>query len=209
MVGAQISAGGTAPIERLVRSSGPQGNAIKGGALLAVAVLSGLVWWLIRHDDAGEQEAAAAPPATAGEFAFQPTARPVTGADCAGNSYGQIKTWFAEHPCTSLSRSLHITESGGTRALVSVSVVTMPAPETAQQLKTITDTDDTGNVTDLVKAGSANIPGAPKVAEGEYTSKVTGSTVTIVEANLFDGKKDDVLLKRITADAVRLGEQQG
>jgi len=179
--------------------------------LLAVAVVSGLVWWLIRHDTTGADQAAGTgqTAATTGEFQFSVVSPPVAASDCAANSYGDIQGWFRAHPCQSLSRALFITEAAGKRALVSVARVTMPAPEVAQQFKAITDTDNTGNVNDLVRDGTANIPGAPMVAKGEYESKVNGTSVTIVETNFFGGHEDARLLPRIAHDALRLGEQLG
>ncbi|RZQ59882.1 hypothetical protein EWH70_32070 [Amycolatopsis suaedae] len=180
--------------------------ALRALGLVAVAVVAGLVWWLIRHDPGTDTEKTAQQ--TTGEFRFDAAHQPVSATDCAGNSYGKIKEWFAEHPCRKVVRGLYVTTPGqNVRALVSVVVVTMDSPETAQQLKAITDTDDTGNVNDLVKDGTAKLPGAPRVATGEYTSKAAGADVTIVEAQFFDEHKDNALLMRVAADALRLADQ--
>lgn len=199
-------------MQRVGSSPGGPSTLFKGVGLVAVAIVSGLVWWLIRHDDvAAANEAAtqeqSAPPA--GEFQFSAVSEPVSVSDCVANSYGKIKDWFAEHPCTKLDRTLHVTDVEGKRALVSVALVTMPDQAQATQLKAITDTDNTGNVNDLVRDGSVQIPGAPNVAQGEYQSKADGATVTIVEANFFDGHEDAALLPRIANDAVRLGGSPG
>ncbi len=184
----------------------PRLTPITAAALVAIALVSGLLWWVIRHDSGGsEPEAVAQDPLTSGQFRYEVVAGPENTTDCAANSYGKVEDWFAEHSCDGLSRALYVTETGGQRALVSVVQVTMSTPELAQQLKVITDTDNTGNVNDLVRDGTANIPGAPEVAGGEYDSKVDGGEVTIVEARLFDDSSDRALLSRITEDALRLG----
>jgi hypothetical protein len=186
-------------------SGGPSRTALKAAGLVAIAVVSGLVWWLIRH---GGGEAAAGQTPSEGEFTFATAEGPVVASDCAGHSYGSTRKWFAEHPCQHLSRALYVTETVGSRALVSVSLVTMPTAQEAHQLQTITQTDNTGNVEDLVKDGTAKIPGAPKVASGDYQSRVNGNEVTIVEAEFFGGHKDDALLQRISVDALRLSDRQ-
>ncbi|OZM74641.1 hypothetical protein CFN78_04425 [Amycolatopsis antarctica] len=179
----------------------------KGAGLLAVAVVSGLVWWLVRHEPAGPEPAAGPDQGTTAAFQYSSVADPVRSTDCVAGSYGEIQDWFRDHPCQSLSRGLYVTEVEGKRALVSVALVTMPDARLAQQFKAITDTDNTGNVADLVRDGSAKIPGAPRVATGEYQSRVSEATVTIVETNFFDGVQDAALLPRIAADALLLGDQ--
>ncbi|SFB55867.1 hypothetical protein SAMN05216266_11966 [Amycolatopsis marina] len=173
---------------------------------MVIALVSGLLWWVIRHDSGGaEPQAVAQDPLTSGQFQYEVVAGPKNATDCAANSYGKVEDWFTEHPCDALSRALYVSETAGQRVLVSVVQVTMSTPELAQQLKVITDTDNTGNVNDLVRDGTAKIPGAPKVAGGEYNSSVEGGEVTIVEARLFDDSDDKELLSRVTEDALRLG----
>lgn len=207
MVGAQFSPGrgDTAPMPRVPaepaaarRTGGPL---LKGLALLAVAVVAGLVWWLVRHDSGGTPPVAQAP---AREFQFVMTDGPVAATDCAANAYADVKKWFGQHPCQRLSRALYTTGAGSSRALVSVAVVAMPSPEEAQQLKKLVDTDGTGNVNDLVRDGTAKIQGAPKLADGDYLSRATGSSVTIVLSAFFDGRTDDATLRRISREALDL-----
>ncbi|WP_142003334.1 hypothetical protein [Amycolatopsis cihanbeyliensis] len=202
--------GHTAPLPR-VRPEPPstrrRDTLIKGGGLLAVAVVSSLTWWLIRGSGAEQpqpQGTLVESPLTSGEFRYAVVSGPVTSEDCVADSYGDVRDWFDQHQCEQLSRSLYITESEGARALVSVSRVTMPDPRQTRQLKSITDTSGTGNVSDLVRDGTADIPGAPKVASGEYASTVAERDLTIVEANFFEGHTDKALLQRISTDALRL-----
>ncbi|WP_158892395.1 hypothetical protein [Amycolatopsis anabasis] len=178
---------------------------LKAAGLVVVAVVSGLVWWLIRHDDAAD--GGAGPDPRAQQLQFTTAEGPVVATDCAANAYGTTKKWFAEHPCKRVSRALYSVATDGARALVSVALVTMPAPEQAQELKALTEADNTGNVNDLVKDGTAKIAGAPKLATGQYNSQVTGADVTIVLAEFFDKHQNKALLQRISTEALHLDER--
>ncbi|ASR39152.1 hypothetical protein BAY61_10345 [Prauserella marina] len=181
--------------------------------MVAVAVIAGLVWWLVRHDG-GPGDVAAPPseqqqeepdPLTSGEFHYQTAGGPLISDDCVANSYGKVVAWFENHPCKRVSRALYAVEHEGARALVSVVLVTMPSANEAQQLKLTTDTDGTGNINDLIRDETVTIPDAPNVAQGEYASKVEDTDVIIVEAAFFGDHDDADLLARIGSDALRLG----
>lgn len=172
---------------------------VKALGLVVVAVVAGLVWWLVRHDSG---ETVAQPPAP--EFQFTVTDGPVAATDCAANSYAQVRSWFGQHRCDGLSRALYTTTSGNAKALVSVVVVTLPTAEDARQLKKLVDTDGTGNVNDLVRDGTAKIPGAPKLADGDYQSRAEGTSLTIVLSAFFDGHTDAATLRRISQEALEL-----
>ncbi|HVV09541.1 hypothetical protein [Amycolatopsis sp.] len=195
--------GDTAPLAR-IPASPKQGRPalLKALGLVAVAVVAGLVWWLIRHDSQPETPVAQQPPAK--EFSFTATEGPVASTDCAGKSTDDVKKWFSAHPCQQLSRALYTTTSGSERALVSVVVVTMPAADQAQQLKTVVDGDNTGNVMDLVRDGTAKISGAPKLYDGKYASRIAGNQVTVVLASFFGSHKDDPTIARIAKEALTL-----
>lgn len=181
------------------------GILLKGLGLVAVAVVAGLVWYLIRHDSSPEP-AAQAP---AKEFSFAATEGPVASTDCVGKSTDKIKSWFGTHPCQGLRRALFTTTAGGSKALVSVALVTMSSTGEAQALKGIVDTDGTGNVRDLVDDGTAKITGAPDLKSGEYASRTTGTQVTIVLSAFFDGHDDKATLGRMSAAALDLSSQLG
>ncbi len=204
------------------------------GALLGVAVLSGFVWWVIRHDPgpaltAGGQPATSAPATsengadgtspspsdttpsevTVGRFTFRPMAPTDVTSDCAGVSYGRVRDWLASNPCQQVSRGLYATNVGDAKALVSVIAVTMPSDAKATELKGITDTNGTGNVSDMVRDGTVRLPSAPQVAGGAYASKLTGDTVVIVEGSFYGGHSDQALLDQIATVAVGVAKHQG
>ncbi|MEC3977477.1 hypothetical protein [Amycolatopsis sp. H20-H5] len=182
----------------------PAGLAVKGAGLVAIAVVSGLLWWLIRHEDAPAP--VAQPPAPAGQFEFKIAEGPVVATDCEGNSYGKTKDFFGQNQCSRVSRALYTTGSGAGKALVSVVLVTMPDPAGAAALKALTDRDGTGNVSDLVRDGAYKAAGAPKVSASRaaYQSRVNGAEVAVVLADFFDQHIDKAQLKRITAEALDL-----
>lgn len=209
--------GDTAPIPRVaatVRSSRAapwQVRLLQGAGLVLVAVLAGLIWWVVRHDTvipAAQRQpvegTARQDPLTSGAFDYSVAAGPVMSGSCVDHSYGKIQEWFAEHPCARLSRGLYTTTASGARVLVSVSVVTMPTHADAATLYELAFTSGTGNVSDLVRDGAATIPNAPSVAKGEYKSKIVGPRVTIVEANFFGEVENKATLARVASDARRL-----
>ena len=179
---------------------------LKGAGLVAVAVVAGLVWWLIHHEPDPPAPVAQAP---AKQFEFAATASPDVTTDCAAKSTDEVKKWFGAHPCQKLTRALYSTSTGSARALVSVAVVTMPSGSDAQALKKLVDTDGTGNVSDLVRDGTAKLPDAPKLLNGEYASRVTGTQVTIVLTGFYGGHKDDPTLTKIATEALDLTPQVG
>lgn len=199
-------------------------------SLLAVAVAAGFVWWLIRHDpnpvtpaasgtpasSTSEQQPTTSPhPATptqvrAGRFTFTPMAPTRVTSDCAAVAYGQVRDWLADNPCQRVSRGLYATTvGGGAKALVSVIVVTMPSDASASELKGITDTSGTGNVSDMLYDGTVQLPGAPQVAGGAYASELAGDAITIVEGAFYDDYSAPALLDQIAATAIRIGSRQG
>ncbi|MFD5097118.1 hypothetical protein ACFWMR_41360 [Amycolatopsis thailandensis] len=178
--------------------------ALKGAGLVAIAVVSALLWWVIRHEP--EPTPVADTPSKTGQFQYTLAEGPQVTTDCVSKAYGQTKDFFTQTPCTRLSRALYTTESGGKKALVSVVLVTMPGEVTATQLKALTDKDGTGNVSDLVRDGTFKAQGAPKISgqDAAYDSHVTGPEVAIVLAGFYDKQKDKPLLERIATDALRL-----
>lgn len=208
MVGAQYppARGDTAPLPRITTTPKRRPVVLKAAGLVVVAVVAGLVWWLIRHDPAPVAPVAQAP---AKQFEFAATVSPVVTTDCAAKSTDQVKAWFGTHPCQQLARALYTTSYGDARALVSVAVVTMPTAADSRALKQLVDTDGTGNVSDLVRDGTAKLPDAPKLADGKYASRLTGTRVAIVLADFYGGHKDDKTLTRIATEALDLAPQMG
>lgn len=202
--------------------------------LVAVAFASGFLWWLVRHDPAdqvaapptsapatttaGEPTSSTSEPAEtsttspstviAGRFTFVSATPAQTTSRCESVSYGQVAQWFVDNPCEQVVRTLYETSEGSARALVSVIVVTMPDAGQATELKGVTDTSGTGNVSDLVRDGSAEVSGAPEVASGSYASNAVDDLVTIVETAYFpDSPGSTSLLDEIAYAGLEVGAE--
>ncbi|MDT0276454.1 hypothetical protein [Blastococcus goldschmidtiae] len=105
---------------------------------------------------------------------------------CVGNAYGDTAAFFQASDCTGLARALYSAQVGGRDVVVSVSRVRMPDTVAARELRGLTDTTGTGNVSDLLSEG-VRYPGGPEeLTDAEYASAVSGSTVTIVESDWVD-----------------------
>ncbi|MBE1502528.1 hypothetical protein H4696_009628 [Amycolatopsis lexingtonensis] len=179
---------------------------LKGAGLVAIAVVAGLLWFLIRHDSTPDQPVAQPPSQSSGAYQFTKVAGPARADDCPANSYGKTKEFFADNPCQSLVRALYTTETGGQKALVSVVVVGMPDSSKAKALKALTDQDNTGNVTDLVRDKTFAGTGTPSLTgkNSAYASKVDGTDTTIVLADFYEKHTDKALIEKIADDALRL-----
>ncbi len=205
----------TAPIPAVPAHPGPPPSGqprnrallLRGAGLVAIAVVAGLVWYLIRHDST-PAEPVAEPPATTTKpaFDYKLAEGPVKATDCAANAYTDAKKFFQDNPCKSLARALYTVQSGDAKALVSVVLVTMPDAAKATELKQLTDRDGTGNVSDLVRDGTFHDTDAPKLSgdQAEYDSKASGAEVTIVLTDFYYGHHDKQLLNRIAKNALKL-----
>jgi hypothetical protein len=169
-------------------------------ALLVVLVLAGLgVWALTRGTDvpasgqaAATSSASAAPTSDSGLVVGDTevvngttfTLQAIELADsCQGHAYNSVADFFARSDCTSLSRSLWSADVGGKPAVVSLARVTMADVANAQALRSLADTDGSGNVNDLLREGVRYDGGPTKLAAAEYASAQQGTTVTIVESS--------------------------
>jgi hypothetical protein len=123
--------------------------------------------------------------------------------DCALNSYGDVQQFFLRHPCRELDRlTVPVADGTGKSMLVAVYWVRMSSSGSARKLRSLADTDGTGNVTPLGGVG----PRVGSVAfTGEYyDSKRRRTLVTIAEAAPLEGSPDDELLEAATQVAVEL-----
>jgi hypothetical protein len=184
---------------------------LRGAGLVAIAVVSGLLWFLIRHDSGPDEPVAKPPAQNSGQYRFTKVAGPEKTTDCAAKSYGETKAFFQDSPCQTLVRALYTTESGGAKALVSVVLVGMPDSTKAKALKTLTERDGTGNVTDQVRDKTYAVSGTPSVSgtDAAYASRVEGTNVTIVLADFYDKHTDKALIQKIADDALRLSADFG
>jgi hypothetical protein len=105
---------------------------------------------------------------------------------CVGHAYGATADFFADKDCTGLSRALYSTEIGGESVVLSVSRVRLADAAAARSLRSLTDANGSGNVSDLLREGVRYTGSPAELSGAEYASAVSGSTVTIVECAWVD-----------------------
>jgi hypothetical protein len=191
---------------------------LRGLGLLAVAVISGLVWWYIHEDaqPAASQGSGQTTRQSTGMYQFtahEKVPKPLSVSSCPGHAYGDVDTFFKQHPCERLIRGLYVAKvSDGRTVYTSVSVVRMPDADAAARLRQLTDADKTGNVNDLVREGQVTIDGLSSLSRG-YASTQWDREIVIVESAFGpkekknEAKADKQLLDEICADALRLAAE--
>lgn len=120
---------------------------------------------------------------------------------CALNSYGDVRQFFVRTPCRSLDRMLFALGDGhGSTIVVSVAWVGMSTAGDADRLRTLADTDGTGNVSPLARelVDAAGIEFTGK----NYDSRRTGKLVVIAEVEPLSGTPDPEFLEGLAEIAV-------
>lgn len=184
--------------------------------LVAVAVISGFVWWYINNEDPGEDPTGRGgggntQQQSTGEYEFtEELDSPRVDDSCVDHAYDATQGFLQEKDCDRLTRSVFTTTIEDRTIYTSVSVVEMNDEQTASDLRELTDTDGSGNVSDLVREGEVTVEGLDALNSGGYASEQQGKQVTIVESD-YDpkasqgGSKGE--LKDVCKDAIRLGRE--
>jgi hypothetical protein len=195
--------------------------ALRGLGLVAVAVISGLVWWYINEDKQPAQPASSpTSEQRTGQFEFSPAAQfptPVQDSNCAEHAYEDVQAFLKSTPCQQLTRALYTTSTtDGRKVYTNVSVVRMASTDDAARLRELADKDGTGNVNDLIREGKVKIPPLKFLSgSGGYRAVQHDRNVIIVESDFDPGVKkgdkqaDEDALDAICEDAIRLGDQIG
>lgn len=187
--------------------------------LVAIAVVSGLVWFYINNDSSSTPsgnggETTPQQPAGAYEFTkYDKMPKPDRVENCAEHAYGkQVPPFLASTPCDHLTRQLYVTKDEGRTIYTSVSVITMKTEANAAALRDLTDKDGTGNISDVVRDGLVKIEGLGKLsAHDGYAARQSGRDVIVVESDFApkdkssDKKADEDVLDKVSTDALRLG----
>jgi hypothetical protein len=186
---------------------------LKGLGLLLVAVLSGMLWWLIQQGGNRQPSDAGVTTPTQAQTKFtfikhEQATTPAVDSNCERNSYEKVKAFFAKKPCIQMVRELYYTTVDGKKAYSSVAMVRMSNAADAAELKALTEQNGTGNVTDLVRDGRIKVQGLKSLSNGAFAAKVTGNDVIIVESDFEGGskKEDDVKLEEISDEALVMGD---
>jgi hypothetical protein len=184
--------------------------------LVAIAVISGVVWAYIRGDDTKDATPEDRPEDTVveGKYDFTVLAQlksPRLDSTCAEHAYGKAKEFFEDTECDQLTRSVFTTTLEDGRAVyTSVVVVRMPTDQDAAALRTLTDGDGTGNVKDLLNEGIVRIEGLDKLNGGGYKSTQVGDEVVIVESDFapdVTDRDEESTLDTLCEDGLRLGDE--
>jgi hypothetical protein len=101
--------------------------------------------------------------------------------DCAAHSYGLVREFFRDNPCSALFRALfEVQDERRIVVLVAVAWVDMPDTRQARAFKDLVDRDGTGNITELSRETG---PYQDVRFTGEhYTSIRDGETVINAQA---------------------------
>ena len=183
------------------RSGAPRGRtALLVLAVLGVLLVVGIGIWAATRDPDGDGSGGTAATSSAPP-APTTSAGPVVGdtavvdgttftlqavqvdETCQGHAYDAVAAFFASSDCTELTRSLWSADADGRPAVVSVSQVVMPDVASAQALRSLADTDGSGNVSDLLREGVRYEGGPTRLSGAEYASASDGTTTTIVETS--------------------------
>ncbi|MFS8101193.1 hypothetical protein LFM09_29125 [Lentzea alba] len=183
----------------------------KALALVAVAVVSGFVWWVLQPTDPVDKPVSQ-PEKTAGEFEFTSADQlpePVKDSDCAAHATGQTQAFLKTTPCLQLTRAFYTAKMPDGRTVYSsVSVVKMRTADEARQLRELTQKDGTGNIKDLVLDKVISVPPLTTLANGGYASEQRDQEVVIVESDSpvkgADALSHNKEMKKVSADAIRL-----
>ncbi|RZQ65404.1 hypothetical protein [Amycolatopsis suaedae] len=120
-------------------------------------------------------------------------------ANCALNSYGEVRQFFLRTPCRSLKRQLLVVGDGaGNSITVAVAWVRMRDAAAAGRLRSLADRDGTGNV-----AALGQVDAGPFTGE-YYDSDRRGTTTVIAEAAPAGGRPDGDAMQVAAEVAVNL-----
>jgi len=112
---------------------------------------------------------------------------------CVVHSFGQVRAFFARHPCRSLQRALLAFGDGhGNTIAVSIAWVRMPTATRAAQLRQLVDTYGTGNVSPI--GGAILARQGIRFTGKYYASRRAGSLDVIAETAPARGTPDPAIL---------------
>ncbi|WP_190819947.1 hypothetical protein [Saccharopolyspora pogona] len=123
--------------------------------------------------------------------------------DCVLHSFGQVRDFFVETPCRSMTRTLvPLADEHGNTAVVSIAWVQMRTSGAARELDRLDYRDGTGDVTAL---GHSVLAAQGVSFTGEhYKSRVKGTLFVRAEAAPVSGNPDPALLEGMAQIAVLL-----
>jgi hypothetical protein len=124
--------------------------------------------------------------------------------NCAAHSYGQVASFFASTPCTSVHRELATTSQGGRSIVIAASTVRFASATQAQRYIELVNADGTGNISDLLREGARYNGGPTALPDAAFASRQNGTLVLVAEAGYAGGASDptDPTLRSVVDQAV-------
>ena len=157
---------------------------LQGLGLVAVAVLSGLVFWGVQPTHvAGVAEAASGQVNSAGKYTFTRVAGPATDTNCAQHAFSQTQKFLQEHPCQQLIRVAGNPPDRPARRHRRRGVhrrrEDARSSAGAEQLRRITSSDNTGNVYDhCSRTAALRCPACPPLPSSRTVATPPPPTAT-------------------------------
>lgn len=183
---------------------------LRGLGLVAVSVVSGLIWLALKPDgpesDPGQAQQG---PQTQHDFRLEGKDQRFEG--CQEVSTEQIASYLSQHPCEHLTRALYTTTlPDGERVLTSVVTVRMQDAVSAKVLNDKTKADNTGNIKDLADDNETLPKSFPSLTgDRGYWSEQQDRLVVVGDSAYFSSpKREDPRLTDVTRDALQLGWPQ-
>ena len=127
--------------------------------------------------------------------------------NCAVHAYGQVATFFASSPCSSVHRVLATVTAAGRPAVIASYTVIFTSADTAAKYNALVASDGTGNINDLLREG-VTYPGAPpRLPNAAFSSKQQGQRVLVAEAGYTTGTSNptDPVLLQLTQQSIAAG----
>ncbi|MEO6956902.1 MAG: hypothetical protein ABI137_09205, partial [Antricoccus sp.] len=127
-------------------------------------------------------------PQKSGDLAYNQGAFDQTD-KCATFAFGKVQAFLQQQGCATLTRGLYLTEANGKQIVVAAADIAMDSADAATKLKSLVDTDGTGNVNNLLLDGKipAGYPAASVMKGSSYASSIKGNVVRVVAAAYADG----------------------
>lgn len=124
--------------------------------------------------------------------------------NCAAHSYGQVQTFFAKTPCSSVHRVLATTNQRGRVVVIAMNVVTFDTGVQAKKYLDLVNSDGTGNISDLLREGVSFAGGPSRLPAAAFASRQAGGRVWVAEAGFVTGKSDpaDAKLKALATAGI-------
>jgi hypothetical protein len=180
---------------------------VRASILLAISVVSGLIWHVILHSS-DKQVASPPPTGPHTQHPFTTIGSSDGGQSCKQVSTGKVAVFFAQHPCAHLTRALYSTTVPEGQVLTSLVTVRMPDAASAAALNTLDTQTNTGDIKPLPNPPGPNLPtfNYPYT----YASQQQNELVVIAESVYFSRptSTQDKTLLSVTGDALQLGWPQ-